>query len=340
MLPAANREGRAICQGAIFASIDPDGVKGSAPGRLLFLASHQSMPGSAPLHVSVLAEEILEWLDLKPGQWVVDGTLGGGGHAQRMAEAVAPGGKVLALDRDPAAVAQAAERLTADAVEPVHANFRDLREVLDERQIGTVHAVLLDLGLSSDQLADDERGFSFQSDGPLDLRFDTSQGEPAWQLIARLSADRLADIIYQFGEERFSRRIARQIVETRKRTPLHSAAQLAELVRRCVPRSRGHRIDPATRTFQALRIAVNDELGALDNALAQIPDCLSVGGRVAIISFHSLEDRRVKRAFRDDPRFMALTKKPIQPNEAELRRNPRSRSAKLRVAQRTNESLP
>jgi 16S rRNA (cytosine1402-N4)-methyltransferase len=197
-----------------------------------------------------------------------------------------------------------------------------------------VHGVLLDLGLSSDQLADHERGFSFDADGTLDLRFDTSQGEPAWHLLGRLNERRLADILFQLGEERFSRRIARRIVETRRSAPIRTASQLAELVRRCVPRAKNHRIDPATRTFQALRIAVNDEMGALEAALEQIPDCLLDGGRLAVISFHSLEDRRVKRAFRDDARYMILTKKPIRPIESETLRNPRSRSAKLRVAER------
>jgi 16S rRNA (cytosine1402-N4)-methyltransferase len=208
-------------------------------------------------------------------------------------------------------------------------------QVLRDLALPLVDGVLLDLGLSSDQLADSSRGFSFQLEGELDLRFDATTGTPAWRLLQQLSAERLADLIYEFGEERFSRRIARRIVEQRARGEIRTAAQLAALVRTCVPRSKHHRIDPATRTFQALRIAVNDELGALEAALHQIPELLKPGGRVAVISFHSLEDRRVKQAFRADPRLVVLTKKPIRPYESEIQRNPRSRSAKLRVAERS-----
>jgi 16S rRNA (cytosine1402-N4)-methyltransferase len=182
-------------------------------------------------------------------------------------------------------------------------------------------------------LADQSRGFSFDAEGSLDLRFDPEEGEPASALIARLGERELADLIYQLGEERYSRRVARRIVERRKQRPIETAAELAELVRRSVPRSLD-RLDPATRTFQALRIAVNRELDALESALRQFPVRLKVGGRLAIISFHSLEDRLVKGAFRNDPRLTALTKKPVRPSEAEIQRNPRSRSAKLRVAER------
>ena len=170
--------------------------------------------------------------------------------------------------------------------------------------------------------------------GPLDLRFDPMQGKPAWRLLERLSADHLADLIFLYGEERYSRRIARAIVERRREKPIATAADLAELVRRCVPRTRHDRIDPATRTFQALRIAVNDELKSLEIALCRLPDCLRPGGRLAVISFHSLEDRRVKEAFRDNSRLTSLTRKPITPSDAESADNPRSRSAKLRVAVR------
>ena len=196
--------------------------------------------------------------------------------------------------------------------------------------------MVLDLGVSSDQLADPVRGFSFSADGPLDLRFDPSAGEPAWRLVNRLSAEHLADLIYHYGEERYSRRIARAIVKARREKPIKRAAELADLVRRCVPTSRGgHQIDPATRTFQALRIAVNDELKSLEIALRRIPDCLRPQGRLAVISFHSLEDRRVKEAFRDDPRYQVLTRKPVRPSAQEIADNPRARSAKLRVAART-----
>jgi 16S rRNA (cytosine1402-N4)-methyltransferase len=243
------------------------------------------------------------------------------------------GGSVLAIDRDPAAVAAAEQRLAGLPVKVAQANFCDLPQVLDELKLETVDAVLLHLGLSSDQLADEQRGFSFESNGPLDLRFCTEEGEPASSLLERLPERELADLIYENGEERFSRRIARRIVEQRKQRPIQTAAELAELVRRCVPRSKD-RIDPATRTFQALRIAVNRELDALDLALARIPERLRPGGRLAIISFHSLEDRRVKEAFRGDSRLTPLTKKPVRPTDDEAHRNPRSRSAKLRVAER------
>ena len=179
-----------------------------------------------------------------------------------------------------------------------------------------------------------ERGFSFQQDGPLDMRLDPSQAEPASTLIKRLSERELADVFWNYGEERYSRRIARKIVETRRRAPLETTAQLADLVRSCVPRPRGQRrpIDPATRVFQALRIAVNDELGTLERFLAALPKCLKPGGRAVVISFHSLEDRRVKQAFRDRSVWQALTPKPVQAGAEELRDNPRARSAKLRAA--------
>jgi 16S rRNA (cytosine1402-N4)-methyltransferase len=211
------------------------------------------------------------------------------------------------------------------------ASYADFPEVLDELGIEKVDGLLLDLGLSSDQLADAERGFSFDAAGSLDMRFNREEGEPAWQLLSRLRAEELADIIFRYGEERYSRRIARAIVEARQETPLHTAGQLADLVRRCVPRS-ADRIDPATRTFQALRIAVNDELGELERVLRIAPARIKPGGRAAIISFHSLEDRIVKEAFRSDERWEVLTKKPITASEREIASNPRSRSAKLRVA--------
>ena len=293
------------------------------------------MENSLPIHVSVMLDEVIEHLDPRPGQTVVDGTLGGGGHTRALAERVGSTGLVVALDRDSAALAAAERNLAGMPVKLVSSNFRELPEVLKQLAIPSVQGIVLDLGLSSDQLADSERGFSFDAAGPLDLRFDTSEGEPAWRLLERLNATQLADLIYTYGEERFSRRIARNIVESRAQTPIRTARQLAELVRRSLPRGRDpERIDPATRTFQALRIAVNDELEALKEALKSFAECLVLGGRVVVISFHSLEDRITKEIFRDDPRYEALTKKPLRPTEAEMVRNPRSRSAKLRVAKR------
>jgi 16S rRNA (cytosine1402-N4)-methyltransferase len=247
-----------------------------------------------------------------------------------LAAAVRPGGKVIALDLDPEAIERCQQIIAEHSVEAFCANYCDLGEVASEG----VDAILLDLGLSSDQLADAERGFSFSVAGRLDLRFDRTQGESASELLARIDERSLADLIYRYGEERFSRRIAKKIVATRREHPFHRAEQLADLVRSCVPRSRGHRIDPATRTFQALRIAVNGELESLESALKRLPECLIPGGRLAIISFHSLEDRLVKHAFREDERLNVLTKKPLQASESEIAKNPRSRSAKLRVAER------
>jgi 16S rRNA (cytosine1402-N4)-methyltransferase len=242
---------------------------------------------------------------------------------------------VIALDRDPAALAAAERNLAGLPIKLSHCNFSDVPEVLHEVGIEHLDGIVLDLGLSSDQLADESRGFSFQSAGPLDLRFDPTSGEPAARLVNRLSEQHLADLIYEYGEERCSRRIARAIAERRREREIVTAGDLAEIIRRAIPRAKQEtRIDPATRTFQALRIAVNEELRSLQTALQRLPDCLRPGGRLAIISFHSLEDRRVKESFRDNPRLKNLTRKPIRPSDSEISVNPRSRSAKLRVAQR------
>jgi len=289
-------------------------------------------------HVPVLLNEIIEWLVPRPGAVFVDGTLGGGGHTRALAELVVPGGQVIALDRDPAAVEAARDSLAGLPVQVVHANYADVTEVLAGLGIADVDGVILDLGLSSDQLADESRGFSFSAEGSLDLRFDPSRGEPAVRLVNRLSAERLADLIYMYGEERYSRRIARAIAQRRRHEPIQTAADLARLVRSVVPRSRtGHQIDPATRTFQALRIAVNDELKWLEVALRRTSHVLKTGGRMAVISFHSLEDRRVKEEFRNNSSYEPLTRRPIQATPEEIQRNTRSRSAKLRVAARTTK---
>jgi 16S rRNA (cytosine1402-N4)-methyltransferase len=296
------------------------------------------MNSGQTVHIPVLLDEVLQWLVPQPGQTLVDGTLGGGGHARALAERVAPDGLVLAMDRDPAAVERAQAMLVGLPVRVIWGNFCDLPEALVEQRIASVDAILLDLGISSDQLADADRGFSFHSTGPLDLRFDPTRGEPASRLVNHLGERSLADLIYQYGEERHSRRIARRIVERRATRPIASAVELAELVRSCYPPAPAHvrreRIDPATRTFQALRIAVNDELKSLEIALRRLPDCLRPAGRLAIISFHSLEDRRVKNAFREDDRLEVLTKRPVTATAEEIERNPRCRSAKLRVAAR------
>jgi 16S rRNA (cytosine1402-N4)-methyltransferase len=279
--------------------------------------------------------EVLAALEPRAGQIVVDGTLGAGGHTRALAERVGPTGLVIALDRDNAALAAAERNLAGLPVKLVAASYHELPEVLQQLEISAVHGIVLDLGLSSDQLADQSRGFSFDATGPLDLRFDVESGQPAWRLLERLDAAELATLIYRYGEERHSRRIARKLVEERETQPLRSAAQVAAIVRRCVPRSRdAERIDPATRTFQALRIAVNDELQTLEQALQNFPRCLQALGPVAVISFHSLEDRIVKQAFRSRDEYEVLTRKPLRPSDEEIARNPRSRSAKLRVARR------
>jgi 16S rRNA (cytosine1402-N4)-methyltransferase len=287
------------------------------------------------VHIPVLLDQVVQWLQPHPGSVLVDGTLGGGGHARALAAGVGEKGLLIALDRDPAALDAAEQSLRGLPVKLAQANFCDLPEVLEQLKITKVDGVLLDLGISSDQLADGERGFSFSSTGPLDLRFDPMSGEPARRLINRLSVEHLTQLLSSYGEERYSPRIARAIVEQRRLHPIETSAELADLVRRSVPNlPGGQRIDPATKTFQALRIAVNDELKSLEIALRRIPDCLNPGARMAVISFHSLEDRRVKEAFRKDERLTSLTRKPVCPDDAETARNPRSRSAKLRVAER------
>ena len=231
-------------------------------------------------------------------------------------------------------LARAKRELEGRPVTLVHANFDQLTAALDSIGVKEIDGLLADLGFASDQMDDATRGMSFKQDGPLDMRLDPTTGETAAELIARLSEFDLAKIIYEYGEERHSRRVARKIVETRRQTPIQTTAQLADLVRSCVPREKGRSFDPATRVFQALRIAVNDELESLDRLLAQLPRVLKPGGRVGIISFHSLEDRRVKHAFQDRETWTPVTKKPVTAGETEVRDNPRARSAKLRVARR------
>lgn len=290
------------------------------------------------VHLPVLPNEVLQLLAPPVGGVVVDGTLGGGGHTRLLAERVGPTGRVIGIDRDPAAVQAAEQTLRGLPIAVAHASYRETPEVLDEIGVDAIDGVLLDLGYSSDQIEDDQRGFSFHSPGPLDLRFDPTAGEPAWRLLERLSEQHLADLIYRYGEERLSRRIARRIVARRREVPIRQADDLASIVRQAVPKNYDPRLHPATRTFQALRIAVNDELGEVESALERLPGLLKPGGRIAIISFHSLEDRCVKRAFRGDDRLTVLTPRPVTPTENEIAANPRSRSAKLRVAERKAEN--
>ena len=286
------------------------------------------------IHIPVLMDEVLDGLNLSSDSIVIDGTLGGGGHAAAILQKLGPEGRLIAFDRDPLPVELAIEKFDDPRATFIHSNYADVPEYLQRLEIQNVDGVLLDLGLSSDQLADRERGFSFQSDGDLDLRFDPLQGDAAWRIINRLSEKHLADIIYQYGEERLSRRIARKICLVRQDTTIRSASALAKIVRSCVPRSKNHSIDPATRTFQALRIAVNEELKWVQVAMNRMPSILSPNGRLAVISFHSLEDRIVKQSIAQDERLENLTRKPITASDEELLGNARARSAKLRVAKR------
>lgn len=286
------------------------------------------------IHIPVLPLEVIDGLNPQPGSTIVDGTLGGGGHAEAILERIGATGTLFGFDRDPIAVEDTKTRISEENAHLINANYSDMPEQLSLFDVTQVDGILLDLGLSSDQLADRERGFSFHSDGPLDLRFNQMAGEPAAKLVNRLSEKHLADLIYEFGEERFSRRIARKIVKLRHANKIETAAQLANIVRPCIPRTKKKSIDPATKTFQALRIAVNEELKWLKVAVNRLPDLLVPGGRIAIISFHSLEDRIVKQALQQNDQLEILSRKPIMAGEEELMNNPRSRSAKLRVAQK------
>jgi 16S rRNA (cytosine1402-N4)-methyltransferase len=280
-------------------------------------------------HKPVLLAEAMELLAVKPGGFYVDGTVGLAGHAAEILRRSAPGGRLLGLDRDSEALQRAHDALApfGERARLQHADYRELPQLGAPAPDG----VLLDLGVSSLQLDAPERGFSFRTDGPLDMRMDRSGGATAEDAVNRLPEAELADLIYRYGEERASRRIARAIVEARRRTRLRGTQELAELVRRVV-RGRS-RIDPATRTFQALRIHVNRELEGLAAGVAAIARLLAAGGRLVVISFHSLEDREVKGSFRELGRegFRILTRKPVRPGPDELRLNPRSRSARLRA---------
>lgn len=281
------------------------------------------------MHEPVLLPTVLDYLAPQVGHIHIDGTVGAGGHALVLVQAILPGGHLYGFDQDEAALAIARQTL-ADYGEQVtlyHANF----DQMSRYDLPKADSILLDLGVSSMHLDQPERGFSFQQDGPLDMRMDTSQGDTAADLVNHLSERELADIIYQYGEERNSRRIARTIVQHR---PVHTTGALADIVLKA-HRGPRQRIHPATRTFQALRIAVNDELGALARVLPQAVDLLKPAGRLAVISFHSLEDRIVKRYFQQHEDLQKLTKKPITATEVEISRNPRARSAKLRVAERS-----
>jgi 16S rRNA (cytosine1402-N4)-methyltransferase len=304
-------------------------------------------------HLPVMSDEVIETLAPHPGGLQIDATLGGAGHAERILEATTPDGRLLGLDADGAAIARSARRLVrfGERVVLRQANFRDLARVADEAGFGAVDGLLLDLGLSSYQLGDVSRGFGFKAGGRLDMRFDTSRGRPAAELLATMDAVELAALFRRYGEEPFAGRIARMIVETRRKAPIETAQQLAALIEKAVPGQRNRRIHPATRVFQALRIAVNDELGSLEAGLIAALTLLRPGGRLAVLSYHSLEDRIVKRFIAAEqrgcvcppevpvcvcghkPSLRALGRSRV-PGPAEVQANPRSRSARLRGAER------
>ena len=296
-------------------------------------------------HFPVMAEEVLFWLVQEDSRIYLDCTVGYSGHAEKLLEASGPASRLIGVDRDAVAIAASKERLArfGDRVVLIHGHFMDLKQYLAASGIGQVDGILFDLGVSSPQLEEAARGFSFQGDGPLDMRMDQSKSGTAADLINRWPEAQLADAIFQFGEERFSRRIARAIVRARERHPLATTKELVSVIEGAVPANYRHgRLHCATRTFQAVRIAVNQELDCLDPALRDAADVLSPGSRLCVISFHSLEDRIVKHTFRalsgkDDPALVVLTKKPQVPTREESDRNPRSRSAKLRAAQRISK---
>jgi 16S rRNA (cytosine1402-N4)-methyltransferase len=289
-------------------------------------------------HEPVMVTEVLDVLLASRGGLFVDCTAGLGGHTRALLEAGAS--EVIALDRDPAALAIAHEALApfGGRVSLVHADFRDLPRVLDARGIAEVDGALADLGVSSMQLDTEGRGFSFRRDEPLDMRMDQTAGPTAADRLRDVDEEELANVIFQFGEERYSRRVARAIVVARREAAITRTGQLASIVRRAIPHRGYQRIDPATRTFQALRIWVNQELEGLDTFLAAAADRLRRGARLAVITFHSLEDRVVKHVFRAlqlaGGATRILTKRPLVPSEAEVARNPRARSAKLRAIER------
>ena len=334
-----------------------EGIAETREGAAVEIPAKTAESASGPtVHVTVLPAETLDGLAPRPGGRYVDGTLGGAGHTLLILERSAPDGRVLGIDADAAALARAAERLPeAVATRRLllwQGNFAAMGSIAHEADFAPVDGVVLDLGLSSDQLADRERGFSFAADAPLDMRFDTSRGASAAELVNELAEEELADLLWRYGEERRSRAIARRIAENRRREPISRTDTLARLVATVV-HGRPGGIHPATRAFQALRIAVNDELGSLEAALPAAVELLALGGRIAVISFHSLEDRIVKRFFQAEqrgcvcppelpacvcgrsPRLRILTRHPVTAGAEELARNPRSHSAKLRVAERT-----
>jgi len=317
------------------------------------------LTGKEPIgpHVPVLVEEILEGLGVREGCVYLDGTVGAGGHCEAIL-ANCRSARVIGMDRDPSALAAAKERLEKyrDRVTLIHGNFRDMDEVLDSIGVARVDGIILDLGVSSMHLDLPERGFSFLRNGPLDMRMDPSGGHPAWEIVNNWSAGDLARILFRYGEEKRARDIAAAIVRERKREPIMTTGRLAEVVAAVPGMAKVRNIHPATRTFQALRIQVNGELEAIEKGVVKGIERLNPGGRMAVISFHSLEDRIVKRGFREAgnpcrcPRSLPMcvcglqslgrvvTRTPVIPSEREKETNPRSRSGKLRIFEKKGAS--
>lgn len=293
------------------------------------------------MHKPVLLDDVLSQLKLRPGHVVVDATVGSGGHAQAILERIQPGGYLVAIDQDQEALTRAQERLKSVGGPYIlkHSNFTRLDEILTSLNLSQVNAVFLDIGFSSDQLEDSNRGFSFLRDGPLDMRMDqTAAIKTAADIVNKARERELATIFSEFGEERHAKRMAHRIAQDREKKPIHTTGELKELIEEvAAPSRRFGRIHPATRIFQALRIAVNRELEALEQVLPQAFERLLSGGKLAVISFHSLEDRLVKHFFlkqKYNGRGKILTRKPIRPSAMEVEENPRARSAKLRVIER------
>ncbi|MDD5561183.1 MAG: 16S rRNA (cytosine(1402)-N(4))-methyltransferase RsmH [Candidatus Omnitrophica bacterium] len=294
------------------------------------------------LHIPVMLREIIDYLDPKPGQIIVDATLGTGGHGFEILKKIVPGGRLVGIDRDEDSLAICRERFNefTGSYELVHANFVDLDKVLGHLGIGQIGGILFDLGISTYQLKDAERGFSFQQEGPLDMRLDKSSYISAYDLVNNLNENEISHMLWSFGQERWHNRIAHLLVEERRNHPISTTSQLADLVMRAIPyryRRSYYRIHPATRTFQAVRIAVNRELEILESAIKKAVAILGKKAKICVISFHSLEDRVVKHTFRAlkaDGLIDIITAKPITPADGEVEANPSSRSSKLRVAER------
>ena len=306
-------------------------------------------------HVSVLLDECINYLDIKPDGIYVDGTLGLGGHSSEIAKRLGEGGRLIAIDRDLASIERASARLApwADRVTIVHGNFRDVAAILDEQGVPAVDGMLFDLGVSSPQLDDGQRGFSYMQDAPLDMRMDPADNVDAWFIVNRWPEEKIARILHDYGDERYAKRIAAAIVARRQEKEIETTLELVDVIKSAMPapalREKQH---PAKRSFQAIRIAVNDELSAVSQMMETAPDRLKPGGRLCVISFHSLEDRIIKNAIHERengctcPReapvctcgfvqtLRSVTRKPVTPTDEELVLNPRSRSAKLRVAER------